>query len=190
MNANLVLKSSQDFIRNIFLLHSPTLCLAALCIYGTIVLGCSTGTSDTQKLIVGTWKGKVENINNFPEVTIQIQADGEKLAGKYDWPRFSVDGVSLAGESQLVDPKFDGKTFSFYLDEYSKSTGDSSYVMTLTGQNEGEIHLGRIKLRGATPNDMVKLAERFGIDHVIISSDNIRSPGVEIIKLTLKMKKQ
>ena len=94
--------------------------------------------------IGGTWQGKM---NNLPAVTLSVKDEGDKLSGTITFYRVMDDGSgpAVAGKDtlDLVNPKLEGKTFSF---EVKTPNGEMrKMVFQITGENEGSLKVHAIR---------------------------------------------
>jgi len=71
----------------------------------------------TPKSIAGDWKGKLHESDSVPAVEIDLQPDGNSVAGKVIFYLIEDTGngnVSRGkSKAQLLEPKFDGESLSF-----------------------------------------------------------------------------
>ena len=100
-----------------------------------LIAGFAAATDESP--IAGTWQGKTGDV---PVVTLTIKDDHGKLSGTAVFYKIvdNGDGPQVQGKSsvEMVDPKLDGKIFSF---QTKGSRGELfSYQMELTGKNEGK----------------------------------------------------
>ena len=100
-----------------------------------LTAGFAAGAAESP--IAGTWQGKTGDV---PVVTLTIKDDQGKLSGTAVFYKIVDDGggPQVAGKSsvEMVDPKLEGKIFSF---QTKGSRGELfSYRMELTGKNEGK----------------------------------------------------
>ena len=96
--------------------------------------------------IAGTWQGKTGDV---PVVILSIKDDHGKLSGTAVFYKIVDDGggpqVQGKSTTDMVDPKLEGKVFSF---QTKGSKGELfSYQMELTGKNEGKFK-GNAKVSG------------------------------------------
>lgn len=97
-------------------------------------------------LIVGTWQGKTGDV---PVVTLTIKDDHGKLSGTAVFYKIvdNGSGPQVEGKNsvEMIDPKLEGKIFSF---QTKSSQGELfSYQMELTGKNEGKLK-GKARVTG------------------------------------------
>jgi len=109
-----------------------------------LIAGFAAATDESP--IAGTWQGKTGDV---PVVTLTIKDDHGKLSGTAVFYKIVDDGggPQVQGKSSMdmVDPKLEGKIFSF---QTKGSQGElSSYQMELTGKNEGKFK-GDAKVTG------------------------------------------
>lgn len=108
--------------------------------------------------LIGTWQGKFEGL---PAVEVTVKLEGNKLTGVAVLYTIVDVGsgpeVDDKAEQPLIEPRFDGKTFSFKLKRKSdEKTLD--LVMTFVGKDEAEL-----QQRGgsdADPTMVVKMARK------------------------------
>jgi hypothetical protein len=114
----------------------------------TIVMRTSAIGADS--LVVGTWRGK---LHNLPAVVLIVKDEGGKVSGTIlfyflhrntEHEPWQVD-IKHSMLLPLIDPKFDGKTISFWVSHKEahppRTLNDlpSSFVMRLTGKGEAEL---------------------------------------------------
>jgi len=105
--------------------------------------------------ITGTWEGKTEGV---PAITITIKEEGDHLSGSVTFYRIEDDGngPTVTGKQtrDLINPKFDGKIFSF---QVKGPTGEMiNRQMEITGKDEALIKMMRV-INGNTESVPVKL---------------------------------
>jgi len=105
--------------------------------------------------IAGTWEGKTEGV---PAITITIKQDGDRLSGSVTFYRIEDDGggprVTGKQTRDLINPKFDGKIFSYQVKGRNDETIDQQ--MEITGKDEAVIKMRRV-INGNTDYVPVKL---------------------------------
>ena len=102
--------------------------------------------------IDGTWQGKM---NNLPVVTLSVKDDGGKLSGTITFYKVIDDGSgpTVAGKDtlDLVNPKLEGKTFTF---EVKTPSGEMrKMVFQITGENEGSLKVHAVRRDGEGNDD-------------------------------------
>ena len=108
----------------------------------TILVAASAfGASD--KSLAGTWQGQMRGLLT---VTLSINTGGDKLSGTAIFYATRDDGggpmVVGKAESPLIDPKFDGQTLSFQVENEVLSPlrpERYTFEMKLAGENEAEL---------------------------------------------------
>ena len=103
----------------------------------------SYGGQSSGSSIAGIWEGKTEGV---PAITLIIKEEGNKLSGSVTFYRIEDDGngpaVTGKDTREMIDPKFDGKIFSYQV----KGRNDElvSLQMEVTGKDEGLIKMRRM----------------------------------------------
>ena len=105
--------------------------------------------------VAGTWEGKTEGV---PAITLTIKEDGDRLSGSVTFYRIEDDGsgprVTGKQTRDLINPKFDGKIFSYQVKGRNDETIDQQ--MEITGKDEAVIRMRRV-INGNTDYVPVKL---------------------------------
>jgi CubicO group peptidase (beta-lactamase class C family) len=105
--------------------------------------------------IAGTWEGKTDGV---PAITITIKEDGDHLSGSVTFYRIEDDGngPTVTGKQtrDLINPKFDGKIFSYQVKGPSGEMIDRQ--MEITGKDEAQIKMTRV-INGNTESVPIKL---------------------------------
>ena len=105
--------------------------------------------------IAGIWEGKAEGV---PAITLTIKEDGDHLSGSVTFYRIVDDGSgpTVAGKEtrDLINPKFDGKIFSYQV----KGRNDDmiNQQMEITGKDEAVIKMRRV-INGNAEDVPIKL---------------------------------
>ena len=109
--------------------------LQALAIVALIAASTSAASDSA---IAGTWQGKMDGL---PMITLTVQDNDGKLSGTVTFYRIVDDGsgprVDGKNNSEMVNPKLEGKSFSFQIK--NSNGGMDTFKMELTGKNEARM---------------------------------------------------
>src|SRR5262245_30339293 len=129
---------------NLKLLVAGALLLPALLCAGEMSAASpSYGGQSSAASIAGIWEGKTDGV---PAITLTIKEVGNKLTGSVTFYRIEDDGngpaVTGKDTRELIDPKFEGKIFSYQI----KGRNDElvSLQMEVTAKDEGLMKMRRM----------------------------------------------